>query len=446
MKSVYVENYGCAANKADLEIMLALLARGGYSLCEDPRCADVVLVNSCGVKGQTEERIRHRLARLRALDKPIIVSGCLPRMNLAAIAGALPEFGAVLDPLSVDAIAEIAARVEGGERNIVYFSNTPPLKPALPKARLNERIEILQISEGCLLDCSYCSTKLARGSLFSYPLEELVDGARRAIEGGAMEIWITSQDTGSYGIDIGLNLTDLLWEIVSIPGDFKVRVGMMNPMHAKGMLDGLLRIYDNGKIYKFIHLPVQSGSERILRSMNRPYSASDFAEAVEAFRGRHPDITVSTDVIVGFPGEGDEDFEETLKLIKGTRPDIANISKFTPRPGTRAQRMEQLDSKTVRDRSRLLARLCRDISYSNNLKYLGRELWATFAEGSGGKSIGRLENYRKVVVDRPDLVGTSNLVRIEGVGPRGFTGRLASGHRPLGRAVVGMAPHSSAHP
>ncbi len=431
MRLLYVENYGCAANKADLEIMLALLARNGYSRCHDPARADLILVNSCGVKGQTEERIKYRLARLRPLGKPIIISGCLPRINLAAIVSVLPEFAAVLDPLSVDGIAEIAARAEAGERNIVRFSNRPPLKPTLPKSRLNERIEILQISEGCALNCSYCSTKLARGDLFSYPPEELIERARRAVEGGAMEIWITAQDTGAYGIDIGLSLIDLLEGITSIPGDFKVRVGMMNPMYARAMLDGLLRAYGDPKVYKFIHIPVQSGSAKVLKSMRRPYSSSDFTEVVRAFRESHPDITVATDVIVGFPGEEEEDFEETMDLMVETRPDIVNISKFTPRPGTEAYRMGRIDSRIVGYRSRLLTKLCRDISYSNNLRYLGRELRATFAEGCGKQSVGRLENYRKVIVDRSDLVGSSGLVRIEGIGPKGFRGSLVLERGPL---------------
>jgi MiaB-like tRNA modifying enzyme len=426
MKLVYAENYGCAANKADLEIMLALLAERGYSRCGDPGLADLILVNSCGVKGQTEERIKSRLARLRPLGKPVIVSGCLPRINLAAVMGALPEFAAAMDPLSVDRVGEIAARAEAGERNIICFSNRPPLKPALPRERLNGLIEILQISEGCPLNCSYCSTKLARGDLFSYPLEELLERARRAAGEGVMEIWITAQDTGAYGADIGSSLVDLLEGMTSIPGDFKIRVGMMNPMYAKRMLDDLLRIYGDPKVYKFIHIPVQSGSERVLGLMRRPYSPSDFAEVVGAFRERHPDITVATDVIVGFPGEGEEDFEETVELIEETRPDIVNISKFTPRPGTEAYWMERVDSRVVGRRSKFLTGLCRGISYANNLRYLGRELWATFVEGCGGRSVGRLENYRKVMVDRPDLVGASRLVRIEGVGPRGFMGSLAS--------------------
>ncbi|MEM2227019.1 MAG: tRNA (N(6)-L-threonylcarbamoyladenosine(37)-C(2))-methylthiotransferase [Candidatus Bathyarchaeia archaeon] len=431
MRLLYFENYGCAANKADLEIMLALLAEDGYSQCDDPALADLILVNSCGVKGQTEERIRSRLARLRPLGKPIIVSGCLPRINLAAIVGVLPDFAAVLDPLSVDEISEIAARVESGERNIVRFSNRPPIKPTLPKSRLNERIEILQISEGCTLNCSYCSTKLARGDLFSYPLEELLQRVRRAVEDGAMEIWITAQDAGAYGIDIGLSLVDLLDGIISIPGKFKVRVGMMNPMYARAMLDDLLRIYEDPKVYKFIHIPVQSGSEKVLKSMKRPYSPLDFAEVAMTFRERHPDITVSTDVIVGFPSEEEEDFEETMELMAETRPDIVNISKFTPRPGTEAYRMGRIDSRILGYRSRLLTKICRDISYSNNLKYLGRELWVTFSEECGKRSVGRLNNYRKVIVDRPDLVGSSNLVRIEEVSPRGFRGRLVLGSEPL---------------
>ncbi|MEM1550792.1 MAG: tRNA (N(6)-L-threonylcarbamoyladenosine(37)-C(2))-methylthiotransferase, partial [Candidatus Bathyarchaeia archaeon] len=325
-KAIYIENYGCAANKADLEIMLAYIVNAGYRIVDRVEDADIILINTCGVKKPTEDRVVGRIRFFDGLNKPLIVAGCLPKINFKAIMSAAPNFSAVLDPYSVDKILLALKAAEGGEKNRVFFSEKPIVKPEQPKVRLNEVIEIIPISEGCLGACAYCCVRFARGSLFSYPKELIVNRVRSAVSEGVREVWLTSQDNGAYGVDIGTSLVDLLKECCGINRKFFIRVGMMNPNHAIKMLPELILAYRDEHIFKFLHIPVQSGDDEVLRMMNRKYTVEEFKRVVEFFRRVIPDVTVATDIICGFPGESRDAFERTLRLIEDVKPDIVNIS------------------------------------------------------------------------------------------------------------------------
>jgi len=413
-RSVYVESYGCSANKFDLEIMLAKLASGGYSIIDKAELADVILVNTCGVKKPTEDKILERLRVLGSLGKPLIVAGCLPKIDLDAIYRSAPSFAAAIDPYSVDRILDAVKDAEGGVRHKLYFSDKPGLKLLQPKVRLNRTIEIVQVAEGCAGACSFCCVRFARGRLFSYPKEIIVDRIRSVVAEGVREIWITSQDNGAYGLDIGSNLAELLEECCNVKGDFLIRVGMMNPNHALRILDRLIQAYKNEKVFKFLHLPVQSGDDEVLRRMNRFYSAEDFKRIVSAFRSEIPHITLSTDVICGFPGESEEAFNRTVELIEEIKPDVVNISKFFPRPRTPAAEMKQLPPAQVKSRSRRLTEVVRRISYERNRLWLGWEGRILVDEkGKHETWVGRNYAYKPVVVksDR-NLLGEFVNVRV----------------------------------
>ena len=413
-KLVYVKNYGCTANTHDLEIMLAYLGRGGYEIVDVPELADVLLVNTCGVKKTTEDKVLFHLRSLSRLGKPIIITGCLPKINLPAIKKAVPNYSAIMDPYSVDKILLVVKKAEQGEKNQVFFSQKPEIKPRLPKVRINRLVEIIQIAEGCTGFCAFCCVRFARGKLFSYPKELLVERARKAVKAGAREIWITAQDTGAYGRDIGGSLVELLEEICRIEGKFFVRVGMMNPNHALRMLRRLIEIYKNEKIFKFLHLPVQSGDDEVLRLMNRPYTTAEFRTVVQSFRRHIPNITIATDVICGFPGETQKAFERTLRLLEEVQPDVVNVSRFFPRPGTPAERMEsRVPPSEIKRRSRKTAELVRRISLEKNRAWVGWEGDVLIDEvgKKPGSWIGRNFAYKPIVVktERP-LLG--ELVRI----------------------------------
>lgn len=267
-RTVYYESYGCTANRSDTEIMLAILGRSGYREVSDPRAASVLLINTCAVKKTTEDRMLERLSRLGSYRKPIMIAGCLPRIDLSGINAVIPQYSVILDPCSVNKVHEAAEESLQGNRRVVKFTELPRDKTTLPRRRLNHYIGIVPISEGCLVACAYCCTRFSRGRLFCYSPKGILNQVRKSVAEGAVEIQITAQDTASYHVD-GLGLADTLRDVVNVEGDFKVQVGMMNPDQTRKIMEDLVEVYQDPKIYKFLHLPVQSGSDTILESMNR---------------------------------------------------------------------------------------------------------------------------------------------------------------------------------
>jgi len=411
---VYVENYGCAANKFDLKVILGQLKAKGYQLSRDPAETDIILINTCGVKKPTEDRIIQRIRRLSRLNKPLIICGCLPRINPEAIRKAAPNFAAMLDPRSVDRIMDAVKSARNGEKNKIFFSEITPPKLKQPTLRFSNVIEIIAISEGCLGNCTYCCVRFARGKLYSFPKDEIVKKVRQAVQQGIKEIWLTSQDSGAYGIDAGTNLAELLNECSKIPGKFMIRVGMMNPNHVLRILPELVKSFKSRKIFNFLHLPVQSGDNQILRKMNRRYTVEEFKKIVEAFKKEIPSLTLSTDIICGFPGEGSEAFENTFNLIEEIKPDIVNVSRFFPRPGTPAEKMEQLDVRLIKNRSRRLTEIVKKISLERNKRWLGWKGEILIDEkGRGFSWIGRNFAYKPIVVkSNENLIGKFLNVKI----------------------------------
>ncbi|MBO8180605.1 MAG: tRNA (N(6)-L-threonylcarbamoyladenosine(37)-C(2))-methylthiotransferase, partial [Archaeoglobus sp.] len=270
------------------------------------------------------------------------------------------------------------------------------------KCRLrNNAIAIVSISEGCLGSCSFCATRFARGRLKSFSMEKIVDEVKSAVKSGFREIQLTSQDTGAYGLDRGkAMLPELLRKISEIEGDFRVRVGMMNPQYAVKILDDLIEAYSSEKIYKFLHIPVQSGDNRVLEDMRRNHTVEDYIEVVEAFRKSFDDVLISTDIIVGFPTETEEAFWGSYELIKETRPDIVNITRFSPRKGTPAARLKDMPGWIKKERSRKLTELMRKVGLENNRRFMGKEVRVLITkEGKNGKNLARMDSYRAVVTE-----------------------------------------------
>jgi len=428
MVYVYAENYGCASNRFDFEIMLGQLRAEGYRISDDATKADVILINTCGVKKPTEDRMIERIRRLSLLNKPLIICGCLPRINLEAVRRAAPNFAAMLDPRSTDRIVKAVKSAISGERNRIFFSEAPPPKMKLPKIRLNKTIEIISISEGCLGDCAYCCVRFARGKLHSYPPDEIIKKVEDAVSEGIREVWLTSQDSGAYGMDINTNLARLLKECSQISGKFMMRIGMMNPNHVLAILSELIEIFKSEKIFNFLHLPVQSGDNEVLRKMNRRYTIEEFKKIVEEFRKEIPDLTLSTDIICGFPGEDSEAFENTISLIKEVKPDIVNISRFFPRPNTPAEKMRQLNVKVIKNRSRRLSEIARRISLERNREWIGWEGEILVDEkGKGFSWIGRNIAYKPIVIkSKENLMGRFLRVKITNAFPTYLEAEITS--------------------
>jgi len=291
-------------------------------------------------------------------------------------------------------------------------------RPVNESSERNPVIEIIPICEGCLgSPCSYCQVKKARGTLRSYPKEEIIEQAKAAVKDHIPEIWLTAQDTGCYGKDIDSSLPELLRELIEIKGDFKIRLGMCNPNHALEFLDELIEVYKSEKMFKFLHVPVQSGNDKILKSMKRKYKVEDFGYIVRRFREEIPEITIATDIICGFPGETEEQFQDSLDLIKETKPAVLNISRFWPRPGTVAEKMEdQLHGRDTKKRSSLLTDIAHNIFRMQNERWLNWKGEILIDEkGKDDSWVGRNLAYKPVIVRGDYKLGDKINVRVNKV-------------------------------
>jgi MiaB-like tRNA modifying enzyme len=412
-RRIYVRSFGCPTNLADGEAIIDRLSEAGWEVVQKTEAADILIYNTCAVKTPTENRIMNLLKNLPA-DKKLIVTGCLPLINLQRLRAEVKADG-IVGPSPDIRIVEVVSKVASGQEVITLEKGfTQSLN--VSKRRKHKVIGIIPINYGCLGSCSYCCVVFARGCLRSYKIDEIVERTKSDLAGGVKEVWLTSQDTGCYGKDIGTNLATLLRQICRIDEEFFVRVGMMTPNHALESLDDLIQVYKDEKIFKFLHLPVQSGDNEVLNNMNRFYSADDFEYIVSCFREKIPDITVATDIICGFPGESDEAFNETLKLMEETRPDIVNVSKFFPRPHTAAEKMElRVPLREVSERSRKMAELSKRISLKKNERWIGwRGKILVDERGNVSDSwIGRNFAYKPIVVkSKVNLLGKFLDVRV----------------------------------
>ncbi len=399
---VYIETYGCATNQADTDIIRGIL-RGKYQLVESEVNADVCIINTCGVIDFTERKILRRIKKLKGTGKKVIAAGCLSRISRRK----LSEFcDGLISPDNIHRIDEMVEIVEkGGRAEFLKVQSVDKAEMCRIKERKSESaIAIVSISEGCTGKCSYCATKIARGRLRSFSIDSIVREIELAIRSGYREIQLTSQDTGAYGMDRGSSLPELLDRISQIDGEFRVRVGMMNPKHAVEMLDDLLNAFESEKVYKFLHIPVQSGDDRILEDMRRDHTAGDYEAVVREFRKHFDDVVISTDIIVGFPTESQESFWKSYELIERTRPDIVNITRYSPRRGTPAFRLGDLPDWVKKERSRKLTDLTKKVGLENNMRFVGKNARVLITRhGKNGTFLSRMDSYRPVIVERGEI-------------------------------------------
>ncbi|XP_027307014.2 threonylcarbamoyladenosine tRNA methylthiotransferase isoform X5 [Anas platyrhynchos] len=358
VQKIWIRTWGCSHNNSDGEYMAGQLAAYGYKITDNSAEADLWLLNSCTVKNPAEDHFRNSIKKAQEGNKKVVLAGCVPQ--------AQPRQD-YLKGLSIIGVQQIDRVVEVVEETIKGHSvrllgqkkdNGKRLGGArldLPKIRKNPLIEIISINTGCLNACTYCKTKHARGDLASYPIEELVDRAKQSFQEGVCEIWLTSEDTGAYGRDIGTDLPTLLWKLVEvIPEGAMLRLGMTNPPYILEHLEEMAKILNHPRVYAFLHIPVQSASDSVLMDMKREYCVADFKRVVDFLKEKVPGITIATDIICGFPGETDEDFQETMKLVEQYRFPSLFINQFYPRPGTPAAKMHQVPAAVVGERQRVL--------------------------------------------------------------------------------------------
>lgn len=407
----YIETYGCTANMGNSRETEAALMEMGH-LPSSKENADVVIVNTCAVTEKTERRIKRRLRQLQG-DR-LVIAGCL--------ATALPDALKDMDcRKNVGLLCRSAAQEVAGlfEDNGVLSEDRSYRQDACRQdalrqdARRQDACGIVNIAEGCIGHCSYCLVRKARGSLVSREPGDIADAVSQLVASGCAEIQLAAQDTAAYGLDIGTNLAELLTKINDIPGEFMIRVGMMNPDTVLPILDEMNEAFQIPKVFKFIHIPLQSGSDRILKSMNRRYSSDEFLDIVGSFHESVEDLSVHTDVIAGFPGETEEDFRQTLDIIKLLDPDKVNVTRFSRRPGTPAAEAYDMPDRFKKDRSRRLTRQWMEIAAKKNLRYVGETLKALVTErGRGVTMKARSANYTGIVVPGALKLGCWRKVRI----------------------------------
>jgi len=415
---IFIKSFGCSTNLADGEVLAGCLAEAGYKLITSVAEADIIIYNTCAVKGPTENRMIEILKRAPA-NKKLIIAGCLPLINLERLLKEV-RFDGVVGPAVGDKIVEVVKHVLDGDR-IIALKEAADAKPSLnlPRLRLNPVISIIPVNYGCLGKCAYCCVVFARGRLRSYAVEEVVERVKKDLAMGVREFWVTSQDTACYGRDRDTNLAELLNALCDVEGDFRIRVGMMTPNVALDILDDLIQVFKNEKIFKFIHLPVQSGDDQTLERMRRFYSVEDFKRMANSLRASFPEFALATDVICGFPGESEEAFEKTLQLIREVKPDIVNVSKFFARPKTAAAEMQEdfMSFQEIKRRSSVVAKLAGEVAFERNLRWVG---WAgeIFVDEIGkisGSWVGRNFAYKPIVIrDATDLIGETLRVKVVG--------------------------------
>jgi len=396
---VYIETYGCTFNQGDSQIMAGLLQDNRAKIVFAPDDADVLIINTCYVKYPTENKVINRIHQIQKQfpQKKLIIAGCMVEIDPDRLKRVAPKAGWI-GPHRIRSIFDVVQLTMNGE--IVRETGfRKDFKVNLPKMRFNPFINIIQICEGCIGECSYCCTRFARGKLQSYPANIIKREAKDAIADGCVELQLTAQDTAAYGRDTGETLSDLIKQIANLEGDFRARIGMMHPQNMIDELENIINAFTNTKIYKFLHIPLQSGNDGVLNDMKRGHNVEEFKDMIKRFRKKIPEISIATDIIVGYPTEDDDAFKDTLKVIKEIRPDFIHISKYRHRPHTEASVLDEIEYETVKKRSKQLTDLKSQISYENNKKLVGTIQTILITEkGIKGGYVGRTNSYKSVVV------------------------------------------------
>ena len=409
----FVESYGCTMNFGEGEQLSKKMESLGHTRVNSPDEADIVILNTCTVVDTTEKKMVHRMGELKQEGKEIIVTGCMAKVQPKRISIRLPE-SMIIPPDQYD-----------------LFSGK--VESAFGCAPCTETYEfgasaILPIAQGCLGNCSYCITRFARGVLKSYQEDELLNEFKSMLDSGVKEILVTAQDTACYGRDIDTDLPTLLRRFLEFEGEYRIRIGMMNPNNLDRILDDLMDVMEDERVYRFLHIPVQSGSNSVLERMRRHYTVDRFMGIVNRLRERYPDISIATDLITGFPGETDRDHEKSIKLIKDLHADTVNITRFSVRPGTDAATMKnQIHGNISKERSTELTETKMSVEGDINSTLIGQRYRALVTEnGRPGTMIARNRNYRPIGIEADIPIGTFIDVEITGSAPTHLVGRIAN--------------------
>ncbi|MFH1695254.1 MAG: tRNA (N(6)-L-threonylcarbamoyladenosine(37)-C(2))-methylthiotransferase, partial [Candidatus Micrarchaeota archaeon] len=429
MQKVVFKTFGCSNNFSESEVMAGILEEKGYSAEEssDFSSAEIVVFNMCSVKGPSVNLCLNLIRKLKQSNpgKKIVVAGCVPKTLIPEI-HSINKNISILNTHHIEKINQvIGSSFENNPQEFSFYN--PKVKLGFPKKRINPFVSIVPILSGCNDHCSYCSTVLIKGPTFSFPQEKILNEVEKSVLEGCKEVWITSQDNGAYLTEKGkTQLPQLIKKICRIKGDFFIRIGMTNPNYILQCLPELIKVMKNKKVFKFLHIPVQSGNNEVLKKMKRRYTVEEYKKIIKTLKKEIPEITIATDVIVGFPTETKKQFLDSFNLIKETKPEVLNISRFQSRPATLASTMKQLKGEEIKERSRKLTKLFYRISLENNKKWIGKKCKVLIDEKGKRKnqSIGRNSSYKQIVFEKKIPLGKKVKAKIIGAERFHLVGKL----------------------
>ncbi len=394
----YIKTYGCTLNASDADLMRCMLEADGIEVVRHADAADVVVLNTCTVKRATEQRIVHALGTMAGMR--VVVTGCMAGANADTIARAAPHASIVTQP-NICHIADAVRQASAGARTVIdgyAHTDRAALLARMLGSNRTGPVARIGIGDGCLSACAFCETRYARGPLNSFSAQQIIAAVRGSVAGGAVDVQLAAQDAGAYGAERRTNIVELMRAVSEIEGDFKVRIGMLNPEHLGGYIKEFASALNHERFYKFVHLPVQSGSDAVLHDMRRRYSVESFEEQVRVLRSEIEGVAIATDIIVGYPTESDEDFEDTMALLSRMRFEMINISRFAPRPHARASSLPQLPARLIKERSVRASRHARSIMAQNNSEFIGRDVEFRVTEETRASLNGKSDSYRQVVL------------------------------------------------
>lgn len=378
----YTHTFGCQQNEADTERIRGMLREMGYEMTDDVDNADFILFNTCAVREHAEDRAFGNIGSLSHLKKRrpeviIALCGCMAQQekNVEKIKKSYPQVSLLFGTHALWRFPSLLYRVLTGEKRVFDIGGEDDIAEGLPVLRAQGPKAWLSIMYGCNNFCTYCIVPYVRGRERSRRPEEIEKELRELVAAGYKEITLLGQNVNSYGKDLGLNIdfADLLRRLNAVPGDFWLRFMTSHPKDASPRLFDAMAECD--KVAKQLHLPFQSGSDEILRRMNRRYTAAEYRALIADARAKMPDITLSSDIIVGFPGETEQDFEQTLQLVKDIQFDLLFTFLYSPRTGTPAASYE--DNATPQEKQNRFERLLKvqdDIVAQRQAAYQGKTL------------------------------------------------------------------------
>jgi len=393
---VHIHTVGCTYNHGDSDKLREILAAHQIPVTTTKSDATAVIINTCIVIAKTEREMLKLFKETTEQEKALYITGCMPAVQREEILEICsPTF---IEP---DEIRSLHTHIE-------------PISS-------RQTVAIVQIAHGCLGTCRYCLTRYARGPLVSVPVEQICHEVALAVSSGAVEIQLTAQDVSAYGMDRTNHseLASLLHALTEIPGDFRVRVGMMNPKTLYPVAREVAAAFEHEKIFSFIHIPVQAGTDHLLAAMDRGYTVSIFLEIIDIFKKAIPDLLIGTDVIIGFPGECDDDIDALLSLIQTIKPYRLNVTRYSKRKGTPAYQEYDMPDRFKKDRSRKIITAFHALRSECNQMLIGKEfeVFITEQKEKGGV-MARTNAYHAIVLPSPGFLSCGDRETVEITGEK----------------------------